>query len=1221
MKRPIFLLFLITFSISVFAQKEATWWYFGNNAGISFTGTGGAPVVQTNGKMNNMEGVASIANSKGGLLFYTDGEFVYTKNHTQMTNGSGLKGHNSSTQSAVIVQQPVRSNRYYIFTVDQEWGANGFEYSIVDTSLNGGLGQVIQKNVVLLSKTAEKVAAVKHANKVDTWVVAHGANDNNFYVYKLNSVGISSTPVVTAVGPVWSTSDKGYSKGYLKFSPDGTKLVAAIAGTQNGSGGIQYTNNNGRIEIYDFDNLTGKLSNPEVIDKTNLPSGVGTLSSVYGLEFSPNGRYLYADFYIPKSGSGSNDGNDKIWQIDMLKTGASAKASSIYTVASGNAWGGMQLGPDGKIYVARPGSTFLSAILKPNCSGSACSFQNSAITLSGKQCQYGIPTFINTFFNKAEFDWASNAADLCEHANTKFFLIDSTGIDSAHWDFGDPASGTNNKAKGFRATHQFSSAKTFSVFVQLYRSVTSPDCYADTARKKITIFANPSVDLGNDTTVCAGQEVVMDATTTNATYIWSDNSTVPVYAANTKGWHWVKLKVGGCTGEDSMYLDVITYPKFSIGNDTLICKNDSIKLTAAGGKRYLWSTGDTTSTTYGKNSGMIWARASNGSCYTYDTMYISHSIPPSLYLGRDTVLCAGQSFTINAKTQDSKKYLWSDNSTDSFLKVNTTGKYWARIQDTLCYSKRDTIQVTFQSQLKLDLGKDTFICKGGSITINAPVTGGKNWKWYDNTTAQSNKITTGGKKYVTVTNGTCTISDTINIGEISLNPFTLGHDTTFCQGYTYDIIPGALTDVEFTWMGTVKNYSYPITKTGKYYVDLRDLPKKVCKSSDTVVVTFKNATLINLGNDTTLCAGQTLDLNVAKYSFKSFKWFDNDPSSIRKNNASTVKHWVTGDDGTCKSSDTINIYYRTKLGFSLGPDVVLCDNAIKNYDVTTAGANQYEWTTGGTSVALSPTYSISNPGGTYIAKVSDGYCPVYDTVTVSYKNTPVFTLGPDIDVCDGNPIDLDASSAAAEAYMWINGGTTPKMNVNAQGQYWVKASNGACEKSDTVKVFFSTPPSIDFGFADSVFCDNPRLSYDFSSPNTTYTWMDGYNLPTRKITVPGLYWVVAKNNCGSDSISMNITIDDNGCRMIFPSAFSPNGDGINDFWKPAGQVISWDELVIYNRWGEVIYKGNPALGWDGKSAYGQEVPDGVYPITISYHQSTNGYPRLFVKSMLLYIIK
>jgi gliding motility-associated-like protein len=133
--------------------------------------------------------------------------------------------------------------------------------------------------------------------------------------------------------------------------------------------------------------------------------------------------------------------------------------------------------------------------------------------------------------------------------------------------------------------------------------------------------------------------------------------------------------------------------------------------------------------------------------------------------------------------------------------------------------------------------------------------------------------------------------------------------------------------------------------------------------------------------------------------------------------------------------------------------------------------------------------------------------------------------------------------------------------------------------------------------------------------------MDGYNLPTRKITVPGLYWVVAKNNCGSDSISMNITIDDNGCRMIFPSAFSPNGDGINDFWKPAGQVISWDELVIYNRWGEVIYKGNPALGWDGKSAYGQEVPDGVYPITISYHQSTNGYPRLFVKSMLLYIIK
>jgi hypothetical protein len=237
MKRSVFVVFFLSFlSLNSIAQQEATWWYFGTNAGISFTGTGGAPVVQTNGKMNNMEGVASISNSKGGLLFYTDGEVVYNKSHNVMTNGNSpnLKGHNSSTQSAIIVQQPVRNNRYYIFTVDQEWGSNGFQYSIVDTSLNSGQGQVVTKNVPILSNVAEKVSAVKHANKVDTWVVTHTGNNNNFYVYKLNSQGLSA-PVVSSVGPNWVSTgagSKGYSKGYLKFSPDGTKLIAAIAGYQ-----------------------------------------------------------------------------------------------------------------------------------------------------------------------------------------------------------------------------------------------------------------------------------------------------------------------------------------------------------------------------------------------------------------------------------------------------------------------------------------------------------------------------------------------------------------------------------------------------------------------------------------------------------------------------------------------------------------------------------------------------------------------------------------------------------------------------------------------------------------------------------------------------------------------------------------------------------------------------------------------------------------------------
>ena len=1256
MKRSYLLLIFTIFTLNLFAQKETTWWYFGNNAGISFTGTGGAPVVQTNGKMSNAEGVSSISDSKGRLIFYTDGEIVYNRKHNIMVNGGGggagganLTGHNSSTQSAVIVQQPVRTWLYWIFTVDEEWKTRGFQYSVVDTTKNGNDGQVTQKNIPILTPSVsngspdvfnvkgtapEKVAAVKHANKVDTWIVNHTGGDNNFYVWLLNARGLNA-PIKSTVGPTWSTGNKGYSKGYMKFTPDGTKLVCAIAGNQGGGGG--YSGNLGRIEIYDFDNLTGKLSNPKIIDNTNIKSGVGNISSVYGVEISPNGRYLYISFYIPSTSPFGGDGNDGIWQLDLLAGNAAGIGGSCVKVVNTlttYAGGGMQLGPDGKIYLARArwsgGSAgYLSCISKPNCQGTACTFIDNAIGLGGKTSMFGVPTFINSFLNKAEFDWGSNAANLCENSLTKLFVTDSTGVDSVKWNFDDPSTGTLNTAKGFNVTHKFSSPKSYNVFVQLYRKVVSPDCYADTARKKLTIFPNPKVDLGNDTVICQGGEAVKVVNITNATYLWNDNSTVPAYIANKKGWHWLAAKVGGCTGTDSFYVDVIQYPKFKLGNDTLFCAGDSVMLTASKGEKYLWSLGDTTATAYAKKSGTIWVRAENKpGCYTYDTVVVATRAIPTLNIGKDTLLCLGDSVTLSAKTTTSKSYLWKGLTTDSILKVKATGLYWARIKDTMCYSTRDTVNVTFQSKASFSLGKDTSFCAGGFYLVNAALAGTKTWKWKDNSTLSTYKATTAGKQWVTVSNGTCEVSDTIDIKTYSIPAFTLGNDTTLCNGITFNAISSTLNNVEYTWMGSTVNYSYPITTTGKYYVDLRDLPKKVCKTSDTIKVTFQSPVKINLGRDTILCVNQNIDLNVAKYAFKSYKWWDNATAPGIRKNATPAGgiHWVEGDDGICKSRDSIKVTYRPELFIpSLGADMQLCDNATWPLDITATNATVYEWETLiGAQLATTAKYTVNNPGGSFVGIISDGTCFKKDTVVIIYQATPIVNLGADIDVCNGVSPTLDASSAAALSYTWNTGASTPSISAPNQPKtlYWVKASNGTCTKGDSIWVYFSIPPVVDFGFTDSVFCESPNLSYDFSfyADNTTFTWLDGYNLPTRKIKTPGLWGVIAENRCGADTATVNITIDELGCQLHFPSVFSPNGDNINDVWKPMGQVLEWVELVVYNRWGEIIYKGDPNKGWNGKSG-DTIVPDGVYPMTISYRKTTGGYPRLFVKNMILTVLR
>src|SRR6267154_2646908 len=88
-------------SFSSFAQKEDNIWYFGRYAGLNFNGA--SPIVLNDGMTNVDEGTASISDSLGNLIFYTDGLTVFNRNHIPMPNGSGLFGHFSTTQAALIV--------------------------------------------------------------------------------------------------------------------------------------------------------------------------------------------------------------------------------------------------------------------------------------------------------------------------------------------------------------------------------------------------------------------------------------------------------------------------------------------------------------------------------------------------------------------------------------------------------------------------------------------------------------------------------------------------------------------------------------------------------------------------------------------------------------------------------------------------------------------------------------------------------------------------------------------------------------------------------------------------------------------------------------------------------------------------------------------------------------------------------------------------------------
>lgn len=364
-------------------------WFFGDHANITFNTN--PPSYTIGSAINSVESCASISDSNGVLLFYSDGVNVYNKNHTQMPNGFGLNGHNSTTQGTYIVPYPKHPKLYYLFTMDAQDGAFGggacacLSFSIIDMSLLGGLGNVTVKNTLLYNHVTEKMTGY-FATDTNIWVVAHEWGSNKFLSYFVSSTGLNTTPIASSVGSS-HCCDPGNAntRGQMKISQDGTKL------------GYCLTTDN-KVELLNFDKMTGLLSNPIFF---NLPN-----QYLYGFEFSPNAKYIYVD-NGPVLNSNLLQFDISSWDSLLIKN-----SQKLLDYDDTGTYGQLQLGPDGKIYVCEDFEPSLSVINKPNLPGNACNFSKRSV-LTSNHTQIGLPNVIWGYKNAQQ--QTANAVDtLCE---------------------------------------------------------------------------------------------------------------------------------------------------------------------------------------------------------------------------------------------------------------------------------------------------------------------------------------------------------------------------------------------------------------------------------------------------------------------------------------------------------------------------------------------------------------------------------------------------------------------------------------------------------------------------------------------------------------------------------------------------------------------------------------------------------------------------------------
>jgi hypothetical protein len=375
-----FILILLLFPKIGKAQNHDNNWFFSNSIGISF-GTGN-PAFVSGGVMTQAEGNATISDPSGNLLFYTNGYKIWNRNHQVMPNGllnaSAYSGMEPA-QGYLIVPMPSSNNLYYLFSVPDWYSNNGLRYSVIDMSLNGGLGDIVasQKNIFVHDHIREQISATYHFNGRDIWIVCHhsdnGAtpgygnpytpgpnynNSNKFVAFLLTPSGLNTTPVVSTSGSLHNGSNR---YGYLRFSKNGSTLASALGGGANS------------LEIFNFNNQTGIVSNAQTIETSGEPYS-------YICEFSPSGSVLYMTVV---TGSGT------IRSYDITSgVGSTIRASKLSFGVSSD----LLLGKNDKIYGHWTGS-YLSEINNPN-NRSSPSFVQNAVAIGSQTVTSNLPNFI-----------------------------------------------------------------------------------------------------------------------------------------------------------------------------------------------------------------------------------------------------------------------------------------------------------------------------------------------------------------------------------------------------------------------------------------------------------------------------------------------------------------------------------------------------------------------------------------------------------------------------------------------------------------------------------------------------------------------------------------------------------------------------------------------------------------------------------------------------------
>ena len=770
------------------AQLETSVWYFGRNAGLDFKSQN--PTILTDGALDNWEGVACFSDKLGNLLFYTDGQTIWNREHQVMVNGDNLIGNHGSTESAIIVPWPENVGKYFVFVVDEN-GKGPLSYSVVDMALDEGRGAVTSdKNKILEDLVVEKVTAIRHTNQKAFWLLTRVTGSDNDEDHTPNGKGtcvveyqIDKTGIVLSSRCEFPVGLPDYSKlnffatsfdfsgaaGYMRVSPNGRFIACATARWADVILQKSYT----VLDIYKFDPSTGVVSK-----FVSFESDV----DIYGVEFANDASKLYystnlyvnqldltystADEivqsavvvgYFDYESFGIPDFPPDLYRADFPSDEAYKLAIEQQTPFAG----ALQLAINGKIYLAQNNCEYLGVIENPREKGESCGFNTRGQYLGGKKSQMGLPNFIPSYFLPPNFIVSDN----CVNKNVKFACTDSRLIDSYQWVISDYQGNkiTENNNKEF--DYQFDNAGTYRVTLTIRQGANESSEY-----RFFKVFDPPTLSMPSDQTLCEGDKYVIEPIAEpNCDYVWSDGSSEHTFTVTETSL--VQLTVTNpftmCANSGEVSVEFVKPAEFSFGGDREFCYGDSVEVKLSLDfpfREFVYTDNHSSALDriFKKEGDYTAQLIDNNGCKFSNSIRVTSNPLPVIDFKTDDVFCR-DSFKIIDCNIPNAVYKWSTGETSQSVKVFNVGVYSVSVTDSKGCVSTDSIKLKEFTKPEFSLIGDTTICEDANFFLSSEWPDATDYVWQNGQHGNEILVENSGIYSLSITNMCGVTSDSVAI--------------------------------------------------------------------------------------------------------------------------------------------------------------------------------------------------------------------------------------------------------------------------------------------------------------------------------------------------------------------------------------------------------------------------------------------------------------------------